>query len=102
MYDSCWHHSGHYGWNRKMLSDKFENLNFDKNKIEGTPVLKLAMVKRLKVKKNLLKNQNLSKNLSKICQKNRRKIVKKIVNKIRQKVHQKNSTKNSSKRFVKN
>ena len=31
------------------------------NKIEGTPILKLAMVKRLKVKKNLLQNQSSSK-----------------------------------------
>ena len=39
-----------------------------KNKIEGTSILKLAMVKRLKVNKNLQKKivtKNLSKNLSK-------------------------------------
>ena len=42
------------------------------NKIEGTPILKLAMVKRLKVNKNLQK---------KICQK----FVKKFIKKSRQK-----------------
>ena len=31
------------------------------NKIERTPILKLAMVKRLKVKRNLQKNQNSKK-----------------------------------------
>ena len=35
-----------------------------KNKIEGTPILKLAMVKRLKVKNKFQKNQNSKKNSS--------------------------------------
>ena len=33
-----------------------------RNKIEGTPILKLAMVKRLKAKDNFQKNQNSKKN----------------------------------------
>ena len=49
-----------------------------KNNIEGTPILKLAMVKRLQVKKFVKKNRqkNLSKKWSKNSSKN---FVKKIV-----------------------
>ena len=57
-----------------------------RNKIEGTPILKLVLVKRLKVKKIIRKSQNSRKNWSK-------KIVKKF--------HQNNSSTNSSKNFVK-
>ena len=66
-----------------------------KNKIEGTPILKLAMVKRLKVNKNLPKKfvKNSSKNLSKKnSSKNSSKKNSsiKFVKKIRQKkIHQK-------------
>ena len=52
------------------------------NKIEGTPILKLEMVKRLKVKKKIF-----------------RKI--KIRQKIRWKISWKNSSKNMPKKFVK-
>ena len=48
-----------------------------KNKIEGTPILKLAMVKRLKVNKNLQKITTHKKIRQKICQKTRKKFVKK-------------------------
>ena len=57
-----------------------------RNKIEGTPILKLVLVERLKVKKIIRKSQNSRKNWSK-------KIVKKF--------HQNNSSTNSSKNFVK-
>ena len=50
--------------------DNFIHEFSDKNKIEGTSILKFAMVKRLKVKKNLLKNQNsLKKFVQKILSK---------------------------------
>ena len=47
-----------------MLDNNNKNLTNEENKIEGTPILKLAMVKRLQVKKNLQNNQNSSKNSS--------------------------------------
>ena len=40
---------------------KINRGNFGRNKIEGTPILKLAMVRRLKVKKNFQKNPNSKK-----------------------------------------
>ena len=65
---------------------------YQRNKIEGTPILKLAMVKRLKVKINLQTNQNPNNSVKnfvkKICQKN----LSKDSSKIRHK--------NSSQRFV--
>ena len=73
---------------------------FQKNKIEeGTPILKLAMVKRLYVKK-------LSKILHTICHKNlSKKFVKKFVTKNwqknRQNIRKINSSTNLSKTFVK-
>ena len=67
----------------KAFSRSFQKYN--KNKIEGTPILKLAMVKRLWVKKILPKNQNSSK---------------KIHQKIRQKNSSKNLSKNLSKKFI--
>ena len=53
----------------------------NQNKIEGTPVLKLATIKRLKI------NKNLQRYLSKIRQKN---LSKKLSKNIRQKICQKN------------
>jgi hypothetical protein len=47
--------------------------NSGKNKIEGTPILKLAMVERLNFNKNLSK-QFVEKNCRKICQKIHQKI----------------------------
>ena len=56
-----------------------------KKRIEGTPILKLAMVKRLQVKKFV-------KNLSKICQKNSSKeLSKKMVKRFVKKICQKNN-----------
>ena len=63
-----------------------------KNKIEGTPILKLAIVKRLRGKENLLKNRGSSKNLSK-------KFIKKFV---KNSSCEKNSSKRSSKYLSKN
>jgi hypothetical protein len=55
------------------------------NKIEGTLILKLAMAKRLKVKKNLLENQKNQSSSKKILQK----------------IPSKNGQRISSKKFVK-
>ena len=60
-------------------SDKSKLEQLKENKIEGTPILKLAMVKRLQVKKFVIQ------------------FVKNFVKKIRKKIHQKNWSKNSLK-----
>jgi hypothetical protein len=64
-----------------------------KNKIKGFPILKLAMVKRFKVKKFVI--QFFKKN----CQKFRQKIHQKIRQKFAKKIHQKFRQKNSSKKI---
>ena len=81
-------------------TEKVSNCNLSlweivKNKIEDTPILKLAMVKRLYVNKNLPKN--LSKNFVK---KSSKKILKKIVKKIVKKNRQKKLSKKFVKKFV--
>ena len=69
-------------------------IDFNKNKIKGTPILKLAMVKRLQVKKNLPKIKLRQKIRQNIRQKNSSKtFVKKFVKNIRQKNRQKNRQK---------
>ena len=66
----------------------------ERNKIEGTLILKLAIVKRLQVKKKLLKK-------IKIHQKNCQKDLTKQLSKKSSKSHQKNLSKNYDKIFVK-
>ena len=66
--------------------------NLGKNKIEGTPILELAMIKELQVKKFVKKSSK--KSVKKICQKN---LSKKFVKKKHQKKTQKKWSKKSSK-----
>ena len=68
-----------------------------RNKIEGPPIQKLAMVKRLKVKTNPTKKKSSNKS----CQKIVKKILKKVVEKNSEKSRRKKSAKNSSKNLSK-
>ena len=83
---------------------KIEFGTFRQNKIEGsTPILKLAMVKRLHIgqkilqkklsKKRTIRQKDSSKNSpKKVYQKNRQTFLQKIRQTILQKIHQKNSS----------
>ena len=67
--------------------------NPGKSKIEGTPILMLATVKRLQVKKFVKKtHQKIRQNIRQKCLE---KFVKKFVKKIHQKICQKKSSKTS-------
>ena len=73
-------------------NSSFFPAKYSQNKIEGTPILKLAMVKRLKVEKIRQKTKILQRNSLKNSSKNSNSL-KKFVEKIR--------WRNSSKKFVK-